>query len=202
MSAKNKHSKPAPANLDTENEPAAPESAAVSPSELENLKAAAAKADENWDRFLRATADLDNYRKRVAREKEELARFTAERVVAALLPALDNLERALDAAQKQGDQAALIEGIQQVHGQFRRTLEEFGLKEVAAHAGHPFDPNLHEAVSQATSAEHPEGHVVEQLQRGYKLADRLLRPARVVVSKGPPTTGQSEVSNPESEISE
>jgi molecular chaperone GrpE len=202
MSAKNKHSKPAPANLDTENEPAAPESAAVSPSELENLKAAAAKADENWDKFLRATADFDNYRKRVAREKEELARFTAERVVAALLPALDNLERALDASQKQGDQTALIEGLQQVHSQFRRTLEEFGLKEVAAHAGHPFDPHLHEAVGQATSAEHPEGHVVEQLQRGYKLADRLLRPARVVVSKGPPAAETPDTSNPESETPE
>lgn len=200
MSAKHKHTTPTPAVAETET--AAPESAALSSSELEKLKAAAAKADENWDKFLRAAADLDNYRKRVAREKEELARFTAERVVTALLPALDNLERALDAAQQQGDQTALIEGIQQVHSQFRRTLEEFGLKEVAAHAGHPFDPNLHEAVSQAPSAEQPEGHVLEQLQRGYKLADRLLRPARVVVSKGPPTTGPSEASNPESEISE
>jgi molecular chaperone GrpE len=202
MSAKHKHTTPAPASAGTESELATPESATISSSEIEKLKAAAAKADENWDKFLRAAADLDNYRKRVAREKEELARFTAERVVTALLPALDNLERALNAAQQEGDQTALIEGIQQVHSQFRRTLEEFGLKEVTAHAGHPFDPNLHEAVSQAPSTEHPEGHVLEQLQRGYKLADRLLRPARVVVSKGPPTTGPSEVSNPESEISE
>jgi molecular chaperone GrpE len=156
--------------------------------ELESLKAKAAKADENWDKFLRAAAELDNYRKRVAREKEELARFTSERVVAALLPVLDNLERAIDAAQKHGaDNASLLDGITQVYSQFRRSLNEFGLQEVTANAGHPFGPNLHEAVSHIESGEHPEGHVVEQLQRGYKLAERLLRPARVVVSKGPTT---------------
>src|SRR5207253_8834955 len=149
--------------------------------------------DENWDKFLRASADLHNSRKRAAREKEELARFTSERVVAALLPALDNLERAIDAAQKHGtENSSLLEGITQVYSQFRRSLTEFGLQEVVANAGRPFDPNLHEAVSQIESAEHPEGHVVEQLQRGYKLADRLLRPARVVVSKGSPDSETAE----------
>jgi molecular chaperone GrpE len=191
---KNKHAKPAPTAPATapatpppavDQPPVETASSPVSPSDLDQLKAAAAKADENWDKFLRAAADLDNYRKRVAREKEELARFTSERVVAALLPVLDNLERALVAAQKhESNNEALLEGIQQVQSQFRRTLEEFGLKEVVAHAGHPFDPNIHEAVGHIESAEHPEGHVIEQLQRGYKLADRLLRPARVVVSKG------------------
>ena len=152
--------------------------------ELEQLKAQAA---ENWDKFLRAAAELENYRKRVAREKEELARYTAERVVAALLPVLDNFERALTAAELlPTENAALLDGLKQIQAQFRRTLEEFGLKEVIANAGHPFDPNFHEAVDHVESAEHPEGHVIEQLQRGYKLADRLLRPAKVVVSKGPP----------------
>jgi molecular chaperone GrpE len=202
MSSKHKHTKPAPADAEIGSESAALEASSISSTELENLKTAAAKADENWDKFLRTAAEFDNYRKRISREKEELARFTSERVVAALLPVLDNLERALNAAEQQGDQTALIEGLQQVHGQFRRTLEEFGLKEVAAHAGHQFDPNLHEAVAQASSTEHPEGHVLEQLQRGYKLADRLLRPARVVVSKGPPAGESSDVSNPESEVSE
>ncbi len=79
----------------------------------------------------------------------------------------------------------MLDGITQVYSQFRRSLIEFGLQEVTASAGHPFDPNLHEAVSHVESGEHAEGHVVEQLQRGYKLAERLLRPARVVVSKGP-----------------
>ena len=201
MTAKNKHAKRAPtegaSSPSTEDEALAADSSAaasakeepqvdsISLEEYLELKAKAAKADENWDKFLRAAADLDNYRKRVAREKEELARFTSERVVAALLPALDNLERAIDAAQQHGtENSSLLEGITQVCSQFRRTLTEFGLKEIAANAGHPFDPNLHEAVSHVESGEHPEGHVVEQLQRGYKLADRLLRPARVVVSKG------------------
>ena len=174
----------------------------ISVEELDDLKAKAAKADENWDKYLRTAAELDNYRKRVAREKEELARFTTERVLAALLPGLDNLERAINAAQKHGaDDSPLLDGITQVYSQFRRSLVEFGLQEVVAQAGDPFDPNLHEAVSQVESDEYPEGHVIEQLQRGYKLADRLLRPARVVVSKGQPS-GQSEPSSLESEVPE
>jgi molecular chaperone GrpE len=176
MSHKNKHTHAAP-----EPEPQ-PQPDLVK--EVEQLKAQAA---ENWDKFLRTAAELENYRKRVAREKEELARYTSERAVAALLPVLDNLERALTAAEQHtADDAALLDGLKQIQSQFRRTLEEFGLKEISARAGHPFDPNLHEAVGHIESAEHPEGHVIEQLQRGYKLADRLLRPARVVVSKGPP----------------
>src|SRR6266850_2608752 len=128
---------PAKAEASTKEEPQVD---SISLEEYHELKAKAAKADENWDKFLRAAADLDNYRKRVAREKEELARFTSERVVAALLPALDNLERAIDAAQQHGtENSPLLEGIKQVHHQFRRALTEFGLKEIAANAGHPFD---------------------------------------------------------------
>jgi len=192
MSAKSKRTKPEPAPpvAPAETEPAAVDS--ISVEDLNSLKAKAATADENWDKFLRAAAELENYRKRVAREKEELARYTSERIVAALLPALDNLERAIDAAKEHGaDNSSLLDGITQVYSQFRRTLVEFGLQEVIANAGQPFDPKLHEAVSLIESAEHPEGHVVEQLQRGYKLADRLLRPARVVVSKGPSAQADS-----------
>jgi molecular chaperone GrpE len=190
MTTKDKHAKPAPTVAAAEDESvtdassvaASPKAGSISEQEIEDLKA---KADENWDKFLRATAELENYRKRVAREKEELARFTSERVLSTLLPVLDNLERAIDAAQQHGaENSPLLEGITQVHNQFRRALVEFGLREITTNIGHPFDPNLHEAVSHVESAEHPEGHVVEQLQRGYKLADRLLRPARVVVSKG------------------
>ena len=219
MSAKNKHAKRTPptdvaqSGSPAEDESPAGEASAndvpvepvdsISTEELDGLKAKAAKADENWDKYLRTAAELDNYRKRVAREKEELARFASERVVSALLPTLDNLERAVDAAQKHGaGDPALLEGITQVYSQFRRSLVEFGREEVVANAGHPFDPNLHEAVGQVESGEYPEGHVIEQLQRGYKLADRLLRPARVVVSKGLPASGQSESSSSESEVLE
>jgi molecular chaperone GrpE len=192
MSKKDKPAKPLPPTAPdesmpiTEHEtPAEVHSDSISVEELQDLKTKAATADENWDKYLRAVADLDNYRKRVAREKEELARFTTERVVTALLPTLDNLERAIDAAQTHGaENSSLLQGLTQVHSQFRRTLMEFGLQEIIAGVGQPFDPNLHEAVSQVESPEHTEGHVVEQFQRGYKLADRLLRPARVVISKG------------------
>ena len=166
--------------------------------ELAALKEKAANADENWDRFLRAAAELENYKKRVLREKEELARATREQVVAALLPVLDNLERAIGHAEKPVDGApqptpqtdgTLLDGLRQIHSRFRSLLAEFGLEEVVANAGHPFDPNFHEAVGHIESAEHPEGVIIEQLQRGYNLSKRLLRPARVVVSKGPKNGG-------------
>ncbi|HUK83177.1 MAG TPA: nucleotide exchange factor GrpE [Verrucomicrobiae bacterium] len=195
MSHKHKHTETTPAS------PAEAEPQAAPPTDLaQELDRAKVEAAENWDKFLRAAAELENYRKRVAREKEELARYTSERVVAALLPVVDNFERALVAAEQQPvDNTALLDGLKQIQTQFRRTLEEFGLKEVIAHEGHRFDPNLHEAVGHIESATHPEGRVIEQLQRGYKLADRLLRPARVVVSKGPPAP---ETPNLESEIPE
>jgi molecular chaperone GrpE len=206
MSKRDKHAKSVPSTDSDETTPVTEDETpvevqpdSISVDELQDLKVRAARADENWDKYLRTVADLDNYRKRVAREKEELARFTTERVVTALLPTLDNLERAIDAAQAHGtENSALLEGLTQVHSQFRRTLMEFGLQEIIAGAGHPFDPNLHEAVSQVESSEHAEGHVVEQFQRGYKLAERLLRPARVVVSKGLSTeTGSSAKAEPE-----
>jgi molecular chaperone GrpE len=166
-----------------------PAPATFTPDELAALQEKAGKADEHWDRFLRAAADLENYRKRVGREKEELARYTAERIVTALLPVLDNLDRALVAAEQHTEQPeAILQGLSQVQAQFRRALEESGLKEIIATTGHSFDPNLHEAIGHVEHAEHPEGTVIDQLQRGYKLADRLLRPARVVVSKGPAPT--------------
>ena len=151
------------------------------PGELEKLQAQAA---ENWDKFLRATADFDNYRKRVAREREELIRSTRESVISAHLPSLDNLERALDHSEAD---TPLHEGLLQVQKQFQRSLADFGLTEIIAKPGEPFDPATQEAVSQIESAAHPEGAIVEQLCSAYKLGDRLLRPARVVVSKGPPT---------------
>ena len=146
--------------------------------ELEQLKLQVA---ENWDKFLRATADFDNYRKRVAREREETVRFTRESVIAALLPALDNLERALDHS---AEGTPVHDGLLQVQKQFARTLGEFGLVEIIAKPGELFDANLHEAVSHIESDAQPDGAILEQLQSAYRLGDRLLRPARVVVSKG------------------
>ncbi|MEI8314592.1 MAG: nucleotide exchange factor GrpE [Verrucomicrobiota bacterium] len=148
--------------------------------ELDQLKLQVA---ENWDKFLRATADFDNYRKRVGREREELVRNTREGVIAALLPAIDNLERALDHS---AEGTPVHEGLLQVQKQFTRSLGEFGLVEISAKPGEPFDANLHEAVSHIESAAQPDGAIIEQLQSAYRLGERLVRPARVVVSKGTP----------------
>lgn len=184
MTKKDKHAETAPASPDQpQPEPAA---------EIEQLKAQAA---ENWDKFLRAAADLDNYRKRVGREKEELARYTTERLIGTLLPALDSLERALEHSD---ESTPLHDGLLQVHKQFQRALADFGLVEIVAKPGEHFNPEIHEAVSHVESADHDDGTIIEQLQSGYKLADRLLRPARVAVSKG----AAPEISNLQSEIPE
>jgi len=157
-----------------------PENQTTATPEIDTLKAQVA---ENWDKFLRATADFDNYRKRITRERDEQIRRERETVILALLPAFDNLERALDHSPAG---TPLHDGLLQVQKQFSRTLTDFGLTEFIAKPGDPFDPALHEAVSHIASAEQPDGAVIEQLQSAYKLGDRLLRPARVVVSQGAP----------------
>jgi molecular chaperone GrpE len=152
--------------------------------QLDELKQRAAKADENWDRLLRTTADFDNYKKRAVREKQDSIRFANENLLEKLVPVLDSFDMAMAAAQNSQADApqSLRTGISMVYQQLRNALTEAGLEEVDA-TGKPFDPNLHEAVSQQESAELPEGQVVQQLRKGYKLRERLLRPATVVVSK-------------------
>ncbi len=175
---------PDPSAAEAAPDPTAAET--VAPSTDTELAAARAEAAENYEKYLRTSADLDNYRKRAAREKDELARYTREEIVAALLPVLDNLERAIQAARDHGDeQSSLLEGVAHTHKQLKRTLEECGLVEVPSETGHPFDPEHHEAVGHVESEQHSEGVIINQVQRGYTLSSRLLRPARVVVSKGP-----------------
>ena len=167
---------PAPEAAEPQSTPPPPDLA----TELETAKATAA---ENWDKYLRAVADMENLRKRMIREREEQIRAAREAVINALLPALDNLERALDHSP---EGTPLHDGLLQVQKQIARSLGEFGLTEHIAKPGDTFDPARHEAISSIASAEHPEGAVIEQLQSAYTLGDRLLRPARVVVSKGAP----------------
>lgn len=158
----------------------------LSPEQIEDLKTRAAKADENWDRLLRTTADFDNFKKRAAREKIESAQYASFSLIQKLLPVLDNFEMALTAAQTaQGDKlASLQSGVQMIQQQFKSALAETGLEEIDA-TGKPFDPNFHEAISQQESADAPEGNVLQQLRKGYKLKERLLRPATVIVAKKP-----------------
>jgi molecular chaperone GrpE len=162
------------------------EPATVSAEQLEELKERAAKADEHWDRLLRTTADFENYKKRAAREKQDAIKFANESLLQKLIPVLDNFDMALAAAQNAPVDGArsLQTGINMVHQQLKTLLAEIGVEEVDA-IGKRFDPNLHEAVSQRETADVPEGQVVEQLRKGYKLRDRLLRPASVIVAKHP-----------------
>jgi molecular chaperone GrpE len=158
----------------------------MTPAQLGELKSQASKATENWDRYLRSTAELENYKKRAARERQEAIKYANEGLMHKLLPVLDNFEAALTAVQSSGTEnsKSLVTGVTMIQQQLRGVLTEAGLEEVEAH-GKPFDPNFHEAVSQAESAEHPEGHVMQQLRKGYRLRDRLLRPATVIVAKSP-----------------
>jgi molecular chaperone GrpE len=158
------------------------------PEQIEELKAKAAKADEHWDRLLRTTADLENFKKRAARERQEAIRFANAALLEKLIPALDNFDMAVAAANDpEGNPVeSLKTGITMIHSQLKSALAEAGLEEIDA-ANQPFDPNLHEAVSQEESMEAPEGHVLRQLRKGYKLRDRLIRPASVVVARKPAT---------------
>lgn len=158
----------------------------LTPQQIEDLKMRAAKADENWERLLRTTADFENFKKRAARERAEAVQFANVALIQKLLPVLDNFEMAQAAAQTAGDENAssLQAGVDMIQQQLKSALAEAGLEEVDA-AGKPFDPTLHEAISQQETADVPEGHVVQQLRKGYKLRERLLRPATVIVAKKP-----------------
>jgi molecular chaperone GrpE len=137
---------------------------------------------DNWDRYLRAAADLENMRKRQKREIED-AKFDAKnRILKEMLPVVDNLERAIEHASQAGTNP-IVEGVQLVLRQFTTAFERLEVTAIEAQ-GQPFDPNLHEAISQQESDAAP-GTVVQVLQRGYKSGERLLRPALVVVAKAP-----------------
>jgi len=177
---------PPPAAVAIEELPSTVNLETLSPEQFEELKARATKADEYWDRLLRTTADFDNFKKRAARERQDSIKFANEALMQRLITVLDNLEMAQAAAQTTAGNSvkSLQDGIALIYQQLRGVLTEAGLEELDA-SGKPFDPNFHEAVSQQESAEVPEGQVLQQLRKGYKLRERLLRPATVVVAKKP-----------------
>lgn len=137
---------------------------------------------ETRERVLRTAADAENFKKRLQREKEEQTRYANESLMRELLPVIDNLERALEHSEAGADQGGLLEGLNMTLKGFLDTLTRFGCTPVEA-AGKPFDPNFHEAVSQEESADHEPNTVLRELQKGYMLKERLLRPAMVLVSK-------------------
>ena len=137
---------------------------------------------ETQERVLRTAADAENFKKRLQREKEEQTRYANESFMRELLPVIDNLERALEHSEPGADQGGLQEGLNMTLKGFLDTLTRFGCTPVEA-AGKTFDPNFHEAVSQEESADHEPNTVLRELQKGYMLKERLLRPAMVLVSK-------------------
>lgn len=137
------------------------------------------------DRLLRSHAELENYRRRVQKEATEAAKYSALPFIRDLLPGIDNLHRALEAAEQSGDTANLIEGIKMVASQFTDTLKNQKVQTLVPN-GEAFDPNLHEALAQVPSADHEPMTVMQVIESGYQLHDRVIRPAKVMVSCAPP----------------
>jgi molecular chaperone GrpE len=165
------------------------------------LQAAQAEAAANKDLYLRALADLENYRKRAQREKEDAFRFANDNILRNIIPVLDNLERATEHARTiNEDQGGLFEGVEMTLEQFRKVLESSGVKQIET-MGQLFDPNFHQAMGQIPTADQPVNSVVQELQKGYLLNDRLLRPAMVMVATALPEESAEETT-PESQDDE
>ena len=170
----------------SENAPEIPQKEAPAAEETHAVEEAPdfqAEAARFKDLALRAQADLDNYRKRAVRDKEDSIRYANSSLLEKLLPILDNFELGLEAARSAPDTASIIEGMAIVQKQLQDFLKSHGVEPVPAE-GEAFNPVHHEAVAQEHSPAVPEGHVVRQLRKGYKIKDRLLRASSVTVSKG------------------
>jgi molecular chaperone GrpE len=188
-------------NVDGENKepvtPAVPEevseatdgvgSAPAEESAVTQLQAQLAAKDQDLadlkDKYLRALADTDNVRKRMRQQNEETTRLQRENLLRELLPVVDNLERGLEAAREADNPQAIVEGIEMVLRALHDWLKAQGVSAINA-VGQPFDPQVHEAVDQVATTDHPPNTVINEFHRGYVIGDRMLRPARVSVSKG------------------
>ena len=152
--------------------------------EVDPITALQAEAEHWKDQALRQKADLENFRKRTTRERQDAIRYANGSLLEALLPILDNFDMGLDAARAESESSMIFQGMSMVSNQLKGFLEDLGVTEVEAE-GVEFDPNSHEAVSQEASDSVPEGMIVRVMRRGYRLRDRLLRAPTVVVSTGP-----------------
>lgn len=180
---------------DKNNENAAADSNAT-PVETDPIADAQAEASKYRDLALRGQAEFDNYRKRAAREKEDAIRFANSRLFESLLPIIDNFELGLSAARNDAQGSSILMGLDMVFKQTQDFLADYGVNAIES-VGQKFDPNQHEALAQEPSDEVAEGIVLRQVRKGYKLKDRLLRPANVVVSTGPATPEESVTVSPE-----
>ena len=176
----------------TDEEPATKEKEELpppTPEELKELRQRATKAEEYYDRLQRQVAEADNLRKRLAKEKQDAIRYANESLIVELLPTMDSFEMAISAAENSDDNSidSLKTGIEMIYTQIKRTLEEIGVTEIDA-TGQTFDPSLHEAMSRMKTDKAEEGTVLEQTRKGYRLRDRLLRAASVIVAAPPDDT--------------
>lgn len=145
------------------------------------IEALSAQSEEYMQRLARSQADFDNFRKRTVREKEELGKYASSKLIAELIPVIDNFGRALDTRPEGEASESFVKGVEMIYRQFDSVLQAEGLTTMET-VGQPFNPEFHQAVMQVESDEHEEGIVVEELQKGYMLKDKVLRPAMVKVS--------------------
>lgn len=162
---------------------AAADTATGDDSQAETLAQAQARAEQNWDKYLRVAAELENLHRRSHRDVQHARKFALEKIAAELIGVRDSLELGLEAARKDdADVAGLREGSEMTLRLLTSTLEKFGIREIDPH-GEPFDPEFHEAMSMQASAEAEPDSVLTVVQKGYTLNERLLRPARVIVAR-------------------
>ncbi|NQT82916.1 nucleotide exchange factor GrpE [bacterium] len=158
----------------------------ISEKELGELKEKASLADDYFDRLLRLQADFENFRKRKEKERLDLIKYATGQLVSSLVPILSNFERALAAAEKVPQVKGFVEGVEIILKELKKLLKEHGMEEICP-VNAPFDPYKHEAVEKVITDDHPEGHIVEVLQKGYALNDIVLQHAAVKVAVSPET---------------
>ncbi len=149
----------------------------------EKLKSKETEAQEYYDRLLRVSAEFENYKKRASREMEDFRKYSNQSLIKEMLTVVDNLELAINSANgHKGIGKGLVDGLEMTHREILKVFEKFNVKSISA-KGQPFDPTFHEAVMQEESDDHPDNTVINELQKGYLIHDRLLRPSMVVVAK-------------------
>ncbi len=159
----------------------------ITPNDLnpvEGLERLQSERDHFKEQMLRTAADLENYKKKSIRERSELLKFRNEDLLRALLPVMDNLERALNHCEKDREEDPFVEGVYMIADMLKTTLDKFGVKPVEA-VNQEFDPSVHEAMAKVPTPDSPPNMVLEEMEKGYMYNDRLLRPSRVVVSTKP-----------------
>ncbi len=172
------------------------QTAAEEPEEVDELTAARLETAQLQDRYLRAVAELDNFRKRTVKARAETRDDTLRDMLLQIAPLFDNLRRALE--QETDDAAAVRSGVEIIVTQFKEILSGYGLQEIEA-MGKPFDPNEHEAMMQVPTGEHPPGTVMQEMEKGFRLRDRVVRPSRVIVSSELDATQNDKTNTTESD---